>query len=79
MNAVAGCTGKSSFPTWSMANAKAKQMNRRKSTQGHMVAYRCKSCSRYHIGRSDPQERRVNKQDRRRFFEEKGGDAIGRC
>ena len=45
---LAGCIGKAVFPSFKAAEKRAKVMRRRDDSK--VAAYRCKRCSKWHVG-----------------------------
>lgn len=62
---VASCFGKASFPNYRLAKDKCEAYNRHKNRGGdHFEVYRCEGCRLYHIGRSDPFDRKRKRRRR---------------
>jgi aspartate carbamoyltransferase regulatory subunit len=45
---VRGCSGKRCFDTWNDAAREAQMVRRHKD--GHVEAYHCRYCNRFHVG-----------------------------
>lgn len=54
---VVGCTGKKAFATFCQAKRAAKRMNR-VHDDGHLEAYACRHCHRFHVGEARDYGRR---------------------
>jgi hypothetical protein len=57
-----GCTGKREFGTFCQAKRAAKRMNRAHEA-GHLEAYACRHCHRFHVGEARDYGRRKPKSE----------------
>ena len=57
-----GCTGKQEFATFAQAKRRARIINNRDT--GHLEAYHCTHCNRFHVGGNRNYGRRDRRKDR---------------